>query len=358
MLNQQTQPAVATIEKNRVINDWPVKLVAIPLLGVLIPNLTGIITHSKYTAAELVGSYLFFIFIALIVWQGNVMLMRQVKRKYKWGHRNYYKTILAFFISNVVYSGVISLLLLLTWRFLSRETYTNWQPIGYTVLIIIVSSALVTNIYENFFLNQEQVNALSRVEQLSMAKAQAELLALKNQIDPHFMFNSLNTLSFLISTNPQNAKLYNDTLAKVYHYILRNKGKDLVLLREEIEFISNYFYLLKIRFESSINMTIEINDVDAEEYLILPISLQTLVENAIKHNEFTDKRPLVIHVSVTSNYVLVKNQVNLKTYPVPTSRIGLNNLDSRYKLITGRSILVDNMQSLFTVKLPIINIAV
>ena len=163
---------------------------------------------------------------------------------------------------------------------------------------------------------------------------------------------------FLISTNPHNAKLYNDTLAKVYHYILRNKGKDLVLLREEIEFISNYFYLLKIRFESSINMTIEINDVDAEEYLILPISLQTLVENAIKHNEFTEKRPLVINVSVTSNYVLVKNQVNLKTYPVPTSRIGLNNLDSRYKLITGRSILVDNMQTLFTVKLPIINIAV
>jgi LytS/YehU family sensor histidine kinase len=217
---------------------------------------------------------------------------------------------------------------------------------------------LVTNTYENFFLNQEQVNALSRVEQLSLAKAQAELIALKNQIDPHFIFNSLNTLSFLISTNPHNAKLYNDTLAKVYHYILRNKDKDLVLLREELEFISNYFYLLKIRFDNSINMTIEINDVDAEEFLILPISLQTLVENAIKHNEFTDNRPLAIYVSVNSNYVLVKNQVNLKSYPVPTSRIGLNNLDNRYKLITGRSILVDNMSTLFTVKLPIINLAV
>jgi LytS/YehU family sensor histidine kinase len=217
---------------------------------------------------------------------------------------------------------------------------------------------LITNTYENFFLNQEQVYTLSRVEQLSLAKAQAELIALKNQIDPHFIFNSLNTLSFLISSDPHNAKLYNDTLAKVYHYILRNREKDLVLLHEEIEFISNYFYLLKIRFGNSINMVIEISDVDAEEFLILPISVQSLVENAIKHNEFSDATPLSISVSVTSNYVLVKNRINLKTYPVPTPRIGLTNLDNRYKLITGRSILIDNSANIFTVKLPIINLAV
>lgn len=353
------KPAVVASEKNRLLRDWPIKLAAIPLLGILIPNLTGIVTHSKYTTGEIAGSYIFFILIAWVVWEGNVKLMKVVKRKYKWGHRNYYKTILAFFISNVLYSGAASVLLLTLWLFLSRETYaTHWRPMLYTTLIIIITSNLVTNTYENFFLNQEQVNVLSRVEQLSLAKAQAELIALKNQIDPHFMFNSLNTLSYLISSDPQNAKLYNDTLAKVYHYILRNKDKDLVLLREEIEFISNYFYLLKIRFAQSINMTIEINDVDAEEFLILPISLQTLVENAIKHNEFTDGKPLFIYVSVTSNYVLVKNHVNLKSYPVPTSRIGLNNLDNRYKLITGRSILVDNMSTFFTVKLPIINLAV
>ena len=349
--------AAGAFEKNR-LRDWPIKLLAIPLLGIVIPNLTGIISHSRYSTGEIIASYLFFIFISFVVWEGNVKLMRLVKRKYKWGHRNYYKTILAFFASNVLYSGTMSVLLLLVWMFLSHETYTNWRPILYTTLIIIVTANLVTNTYENFFLNQEQLNTLSRVEQLSLAKAQAELIALKNQIDPHFIFNSLNTLSFLISTDPPNAKLYNDTLAKVYHYILRNKEKDLVLLREEIEFISNYFYLLKIRFDNSINMVIEINDVDAEEFLILPISLQTLVENAIKHNEFTDKKPLAIFVSVTTNYVLVKNQVNLKSYPVPTSRIGLNNLDNRYKLITGRSILVDNVSAFFTVKLPIINLAV
>ncbi len=342
--------------ENKYINDKIAKIIAIPLLGIVIPNVTGIITNSRYSIPELTGSYLFFMLISFFVWEGNVLLMRVIKRKYKWGHTSYYKTILALFFSNVVYSGVSSLLLLLLWVFLSKENYNSWHPIGRTVLVIIITASFVTNMYENFFLNQEQVYALSRVEQLSLAKAQAELIALKNQIDPHFIFNSLNTLSFLISSDPQNAKLYNDTLAKVYHYILRNKEKDLVLLREEIEFISNYFYLVRIRFDSSISMTIEINDVDAEEFLILPISLQTLVENAIKHNEFTDSKPLTIYVSVTSNYVFVKNQLNLKTYPVPTSRTGLNNLDNRYKLITGRNILIDNAQNFFTVKLPIINL--
>jgi len=350
--NKQMLPAA----RDKYVNDRLVKLIAIPLLGIIIPNLTGIITYTRYSIAEIVGSYLFFILISFFVWEGNAQLMRIIKRKYKWGHRSYYKTILALFLSNIIYSGVTSVLLLVLWKFFSRENDNSWHTITNTAIIIIITANIVANTYENFFLNQEQVYALSRVEQLSLAKAQAELIALKNQIDPHFIFNSLNTLSFLISSDPPNAKLYNDTLAKVYHYILRNKEKDLVLLREEIEFISNYFYLLRIRFHNSISMTIEINDVDAEEFLILPISMQTLVENAIKHNEFTESRPLAIYVSVTSNYVLVKNRVNLKTYPVPTSRIGLNNLDNRYKLIAGRSILIDDTPNFFSVKLPVINL--
>jgi LytS/YehU family sensor histidine kinase len=194
----------------------------------------------------------------------------------------------------------------------------------------------------------------SRVEQLNIAKAQAELEALKNQIDPHFIFNSLNTLSFLITRDPQNARLYNDTLAKVYRYILSNKEKDMVLLREEIEFISNYFYLLKIRFGDAISMVIEITDLSSEDFLIPPISMQALVENAIKHNEFNDRTPLTINISISSNYAIVRNIINPKNYATPTSKIGLGNLDHRYKLITKRNIIIENNFKSFTVKLPII----
>jgi LytS/YehU family sensor histidine kinase len=127
-----------------------------------------------------------------------------------------------------------------------------------------------------------------------------------------------------------------------------------VLLKEEIEFISNYFYLIKIRFSEAVNMMIEINDLAAEDFLIPPISMQALVENAIKHNEFNDKVPLGINVSVSSNYVVVKNVVNPKSYAVPTSGIGLTNLDNRYKLITKRNIIIENNFKMFSVKLPIL----
>ena len=109
-----------------------------------------------------------------------------------------------------------------------------------------------------------------------------------------FIFNSLNTLSYLIGKNQQDARLYTDTLARVYRYILSSKERDLVFLKEEIEFMSNYFYLLKIRFSHSITMEIEMADLDTDNFLITPISLQILIENAVKHNEFSELKKLFI----------------------------------------------------------------
>jgi LytS/YehU family sensor histidine kinase len=289
-----------------------------------------------------------------MIWQGNVWLMYYIRKKFKRRHDKYYKIIGILFTINLIYSGVVSAVLLAGWKLLSKEPENNWSPVINSILFIVISSMFITSIYENIFLNRERVFNLSTVEQLNIAKAQAELEALKNQIDPHFIFNSLNTLSYLITKDPLNARLYNDTLARVYRYILSNKEKDLVLLKEEIEFISNYFYLIKIRFSEAVNMMIEINDLAAEDFLIPPISMQALVENAIKHNEFNDKVPLGINVSVSSNYVVVKNVVNPKSYAVPTSGIGLTNLDNRYKLITKRNIIIENNFKMFSVKLPIL----
>ncbi|MDP4247473.1 MAG: histidine kinase, partial [Bacteroidota bacterium] len=290
------------------LNDRMVKSICIPALGIIIPNLSGLITNRLYSYAELVLCYLFFIVVAWLVWQGNVWLMYFIRKRYTWSAQVYYKIIISLFFANIVYSGILSAVLLNLWKMFSRETYSNTGgPLVNTILLIIIAACFITNIYEIIFLNQEREYSQTRVEQLNIAKAQAELEALKNQIDPHFIFNSLNTLSFLITRDPQNARLYNDTLAKVYRYILSNKDKDLVLLREEIEFISNYFYLLKIRFADAISMVIEITDLSSEDYLIPPISVQALIENAIKHNEFNDRLPLTINISISSNYVIVRN---------------------------------------------------
>lgn len=342
------------MNKQLVVNDRSVKLVGIPALGLLVPNLTGLIDNHRYTISELIASYLFFIVVAFLVWEGNVRLMYYIRARTPWSSRSYYRVIIALFFANIVYSGILSAALLRLWILACHEPPQNPDHLVNTVLVIIIAACFITNIYEIIFLNLEKEYNESRVEQLNVAKAQAELEALKNQIDPHFIFNSLNTLSFLITRDPLSARLYNDTLARVYRYILSNKERDLVLLREEIEFISNYFYLLKIRFAEAVSMVIEITDLSAENFLIPPISLQALVENAIKHNEFSEKKPLTIDVSISADYVIVRNAMNRHTNPQPTSKIGLSNLDNRYKLLTKRNILVENNFESFTVKLPIL----
>lgn len=347
-------PNPTAMDNKNAFDDRMIKLIGIPVLGLFIPNLSGLITNRLYSYPELLASYAFFTLVSLLVWQGNVWLMHFMRRKYTWVFRKYHKIIISLFLVNIVYSGALASLMLHAWKMYSKEGPNHEWPVISATLIIIIAACFITNIYEIIFLNREREDSRSRVEQLNIAKAQAELEALKNQIDPHFIFNSLNTLSFLITRDPQNARLYNDTLAKVYRYILSNKEKDLVMLKEEVEFISNYFYLLKIRFGEAISMVIEITDLSSEDYLIPPISMQVLVENAIKHNEFNEKTPLVISVSVSSNYAIVKNIINLRTYAAPSSRIGLGNLDNRYKLITKRNIIIENNFKTFTVKLPII----
>jgi sensor histidine kinase YesM len=342
------------MNKEHGIDDRLAKLISIPLIAIVFPNVTGIIINSDYSFPLLLANYCYFIFLVYIIWQGNGAVILFLKKKINFDKDDYHKYVLVILLATILYSGLATTCLLVIWTKIFKEN-TSWRRLTDTVFELMFISVFITAIYENYILNRKKLSALSRAEQMSWAKTQAELIVLKNQIDPHFIFNSLNTLSYLISSNTDSAKLYNDTLAKVYQYILRNSEKDLVLLREEIEFISNYFYLLRIRFEEAINMKIEINDIEAEDLLIPPISLQILVENAIKHNEFSESNPLVITVSISLNYVVVSNLIKYKSFWQPTSQIGLSNLNNRYMLITNKSISVDKNQ-FFTVKLPVINL--
>ncbi len=328
--------------------------VAILLIAVFIPNVAGLITNSLYQPWELALSYLFFILTGFVIWEGNMRLMYFLRKNNVEMYDTYLRIVVTYFLVNILYAGIVSLAALYAWSWLSRETQPNHTAILLASLFVIITILFVNNIFEIILLRREMEFNRLRAEKMESAKVEAELEALKTQIDPHFIFNSLNTLSYLITREPQSARLFNDTLAKVYRYILSNKDKDLVLLKEELEFISNYFYLLKIRFADGINMIIEINDVSAEDFLIPPISLQTLVENAIKHNEFSEMHPLDIKVAVSANYVVVRNPVKPKEQSAPSNKIGLNNLDNRYKLITRKNIVIENNFRFFTVKLPIL----
>ena len=176
---------------------------------------------------------------------------------------------------------------------------------------------------------------------------------LKNQVNPHFLFNSLNTLSSLINTEVGIAGQFISKLSVIYRYILDNSSKLKVSLKEEIEFIKDYYYLHQIRNEGKIKLEI---DIRSEEYAykIIPISLQQLIENAIKHNMATQGKPLLINIYIEEQYIVVKNNIQKMATQVVSMNIGLKNLNERVTFVTGKEIIVAESEGNFLVKVPLI----
>jgi len=177
--------------------------------------------------------------------------------------------------------------------------------------------------------------------------------ALKNQIDPHFLFNSLNTLNGLIGFDNNRAHKYVEKLSSVFRYTIQNK--EVTTLQEELNFTDSYAYLMKIRYGE--NFEIE-HDVSEKylSYYIMPISIQLLIENAVKHNVISNKYPLKIRIYTTRyNTIVVENRIQPKAYVVPSSGIGLANLSERYKMLFQKEIVISNNTSeIFRVEIPLI----
>lgn len=342
-------------KKGSYVNDIGFRLILIPVFGIMIPLITGMINPYNFSNWQIKFSFLYTIGIAAIIWQGNRYLHYSMRSYFDW-HNKPIQKILVLLFSVGFYTIPMSILLLVGWYNFFADGKPDWDVIWQSTLIILVAVIFITHVYETVFLVKETESEMIKNEQLERAKAEAELEALKNQIDPHFIFNSLNTLSHLIEEKPGKAKQFNDNLADVYRYILQNKVRDLVLLKEELIFLQNYFSLLKIRFEEAVQLRLSIDEKETDHYLIPPISLQILVENAIKHNEFSEFQPLTITIDLKNDVLAVHNPVRRKILRKPSSKIGLQNLQERYRLITNREITVNEEENDFTVVLPVLKI--
>jgi hypothetical protein len=349
------QPTKKTLTRER-LNDIGFRLILIPTFGITIPIVTGMVREATLSLWQLKLSYLYTIGIAFVIWEGNRYLLFTLRSYFDWFDKPLRK-IAALVLAISFYTIPVSALLLVLWYHLFNHGLIIWNTITTATLIMMICVVFITHVYETVFLVREAESEKVKKEQLERARVEAELEALKSQIDPHFIFNSLNTLSHLIEETPVKAKLFNDSLADVYRYILQNKGRELVLLREEMDFLQDYFSLLRIRFGQAIRLDMEIDSAIFDHYLIPPISLQILVENAIKHNEFSDAEPLIITISMSDmNELIIHNFVRTKILRKGSSRIGLNNLGERYKLTTNKEITVRQVQDEFTVSLPVLEI--
>ena len=334
-----------------MIKDLILKSIFIPLLGIGLPLISGIITYYRYSLFQLIAANLFFILTSFIIWKGCNWIHIKLRPLYRPISNPFSKIAAVCFVS-ALYGACTGGLSSLVWLKMSREPF-NWMGIYKFITACVAAVIIFTLIYEILFLSKERELDTKIVDQLDKELSQAELQVLNNEMDPHFLFNSLNTLNHLILNEPQQAHLFNNRLAQVYKYFLINKNKELIPLKDELEFIESYFFLLQIRHDNKLQLQTMLDGKSAT-VMIPPCSLQVLVENAIKHNEFSEANPLLIKVSINEHYLQVSNNIKPKLYAINSTGIGLKNLSSRYKLLFRKDIIIATNRDSFIVKLPLI----
>lgn len=213
--------------------------------------------------------------------------------------------------------------------------------------IAVIFFFLIIGFYEE--LQKRKINEQKIIAETAVAK----FTVLKNQLDPHFLFNSLNVLTSLIEENPINAQKFTTSLSKTYRYVLEQKNKDLVHIEEEFRFAKTYMWLLQMRFENSISLELpeKLQNIEGK---IIPLSLQLLLENAVKHNITQEDKPLKIRVYKEDDFLCVVNNLQLKNNIKPQSGIGLVNIGKRYEILTNRRFSVEKTDNEFIAKLPIL----
>jgi len=335
-----------------MIKDKYLRLLFIPLLGILNLFFSGIITYSNYSIPALVAINLYFILLSYCIWTGASWIHRRIRFIFK-KFRNPFVKVFSLSFIGVLFGSVVSYIFAIAWYKISKEPL-SWPPISKIITFSCLAVVVLTLIYEILFLSNQRNLYTKIVDQLDWERSKAEMSVLKNELEPHFIFNCLNTLSYLILNDPQTAHTFNSKVANVYKYFLINKDRELITLQGELEFIENYFFVLQVRHDNKLNLVTEINNPHEGTIMILPYALQILVENAIKHNEFTDADPLNIRVILNGDYIHIKNNKKPKPYLVNSTGIGLRNLSSRYRLICNKDIQIETTENEFTVKLPLI----
>jgi len=324
----------------------------IPLLGIVLPLIAGLINYNHYPLPGIIGAGLYFIFTSACIWIGCNWIHRKLRIAYGISG-NPFSKIASLFLIEGIYGASVAAILSILWSRISGESF-NWGSVFKFSLLSTLAVIIFSLIYEVIFLSKERVLDTKIVVQLDRERSQAELQALQNEMDPHFIFNSLNTLNHLILNDPEKAHQYNNKLAQVYKYFLINKNRELISLKNELEFIDDYFYLLQLRHDNKLHLDIKLDGDPDGTIMIPPCSLQILIENAIKHNEFSTENPLIIRIELNEKYLRVINNMRPKPYAIHSTNIGLKNLSARYKLLCNKDIVVESGKETFTVKLPII----
>ncbi len=289
-----------------------------------------------------------------ISWYLHVTVMHLLRLKYPLFNQTR-KRILLLFSSHIFLTSSSLLLIFITYdHFHILGYHIDYSQIKWCLIISILLTLVATGSWEGSYIYQLWKESLREKELLQKRTLQNEFDALKSQVNPHFLFNSLNSLSSLIHENPKDAEKFLDEMSSVYRYILKNNELELSEIGTEISFIQSYYHLLKTRYTDGLNLKIEVN-ANLNEYLIPPLSLQILVENAVKHNIILREAPLHLLIkNIGNDWLVVSNNLQRKIAKVPSNKVGLKNIASKYKLLGKQDIIINETESEFSVQIPII----
>lgn len=298
-----------------------------------------------------------FVFISgVLVYLCNLSLNISLNKLLPW--KKYTRSRL---IVHMIFGTMTSLLVMnAVYQFL-KISFTDappiWEQLG---LVNLLGTGLLIPIYAIYFghkFSQAWRKSELESEVLQKESARTQLLSLRNHLDPHFLFNNLNTLSSLMNIDIELSKSYLDKFAEVYRSILRTRQTDLTTVEEELRMIDSYIYLLKIRFADAVDFNISVTDDDRQK-AIPPLSIQMLIENVLKHNIASKSKPILISISSNSRgSIIISNNLQPKIIePQKTIGSGINNIKSRYDFYSDQAVLIEQTDSEYAVHLPLLEI--
>lgn len=329
------------------------------VIGLIIPLyyiLKGIFYASEMPGDEemksILDTFLFTILIASVLYTNSTLISNFLEKRLPWSGNARSR----FFIQLVI-TAASTILLSAIVTYVYFKLLRDCEDIGPVIFnvttVALVVTTIATALYEGSYLFKRWREAVVNAEKLKQENLQSQFDALKNQVNPHFLFNSLNTLATIIPEDPTQAVEFVQKLSSVYRYLLQYKDNETVDLKTELDCIAAYLFLQKIRFGE--NLRVNINIPDKYNYRqIPPLTLQILVENAIKHNIISAQKPLTVDIYIDDAGMLVtRNNLQKKKSVESSTKIGLENLMNRFTYIFGQGIDIFETDADFIVKVPL-----
>lgn len=338
-------------KNNRTLRNFWLSLIGIPIIGISLPLVFGGLRD--LSSDEILYVLFFSIITTATIWEVNNLIVSYFSKQDLTAN-----TLGTRFLRQLFVCGLFAIGIVTFFYYLSRYLFPNYSALDKGLDNLILTAATLTLLinaaYQGLFYLRRWRFSFMRTEVLKRATLRAQYEILKHQVNPYFLFSSLNALKNLVKTNKDEAVNYVQELAAVYRYVLQTKDIKSIELHKEAKFVDMYVYLLGVRYGNGLQVKFDLKKED-EKLKLPPLTLQILVENAVKYNEISREKPLFVNITSELGYITVSNNLQLRKEVEEYTKIGLKNIQEKYSTISKRNIEITKTQTEFVVKVPLLN---